>query len=203
MNKPYIALNEDFPGIISLFMFDKGMAKHLSGMAQELMRRESSGLTIGERELIAALVSNMNDCDFCYSSHKSCALETAENPDIVTKFFDGKDSEVLSMKMRALTIVAFHVTYLNRDQIGQAIQDAKGFGATDQDIHDTVAITAMFCMCNRYVDGLGTTFKPGEPAEGGKSLAKYGYLMTPVRFAKEVVPKIFSSIFGKMSQEGK
>lgn len=28
-------------------------------------------------------------------------------------------------------------------------------GATDRKIHDTVLIAAMFCMCNRYVDGLG------------------------------------------------
>ena len=29
-------------------------------------------------------------------------------------------------------------------------------GATDLEIHDTVLIAAVFCMCNRYVDGLGT-----------------------------------------------
>lgn len=33
---------------------------------------------------------------------------------------------------------------------------ARRHGATDQEIHDTVPITAAFCMFNRYVDGLGT-----------------------------------------------
>ena len=36
-------------------------------------------------------------------------------------------------------------------------------GATDTEIHDTVLIAAMFCMLNRYVDGLGTV-APDHPA---------------------------------------
>jgi len=34
------------------------------------------------------------------------------------------------------------------------IEKARGQGATDKDIHDTVLIAAAFCMFNRYVDGL-------------------------------------------------
>ena len=37
-----------------------------------------------------------------------------------------------------------------------------GRGATDLEIHDTVLIAAMFCMCNRYVDGLAT-WAPDDP----------------------------------------
>ena len=36
-------------------------------------------------------------------------------------------------------------------------------GATDLEIHDTVLIAAVFCMCNRYVDGLAT-WAPDDPA---------------------------------------
>ena len=36
------------------------------------------------------------------------------------------------------------------------IADARATGATDREIHDTVLITAAFCMYNRYVDGLAT-----------------------------------------------
>ena len=35
-------------------------------------------------------------------------------------------------------------------------------GATDLEIHDTVLIAAVFCMCNRYVDGLAT-WAPDDP----------------------------------------
>jgi hypothetical protein len=36
------------------------------------------------------------------------------------------------------------------------IATARDLGATDLEIHDTVLIAAVFCLCNRYVDGLGT-----------------------------------------------
>lgn len=191
MNKPFIKLDENFPGIVSLFMYDKGMAKHLSGMAQELMRRPST-LTVGERELIAAFASRVNECQFCYRSHKSCAFETYARPDHVVEFLERENSEVLSPKLQALMVIVAHVCYLNRDDLPETISYAKSLGATDQEIHDTVAITAFFNMCNRYVDGLGTTYKPGEEIEGGKSLAKYGYLMTVRRFVGEILPQMFS-----------
>lgn len=190
MTKPFIKLDPKFPGIVSLFMFDKGVAKHLSAMGQELMRRPS-GLSVGERELIAAFVSKMNECEFCYRSHKSCAFETLERPDWVGEFLERENSETLPMKMRALMVYALHVSFLNRSELPKAVEACKKFGATDQEIHDVAAITAFFNMCNRYVDGLGTTFEPGQEVEGGKSLAKYGYLMTIRRFFGEVLPQMF------------
>jgi hypothetical protein len=74
------------------------------------------------------------------------------------------------------------------------VQECKEWGATDSEIHDTVFIASFFNMCNRYVDGLGTTFKPEEAVEGGKGLAKYGYLMSVRRFFGEILPKLWRGI---------
>ena len=38
----------------------------------------------------------------------------------------------------------------------QSVERAKNAGATDIEIHDTVLIAALFCLYNRYVDGLAT-----------------------------------------------
>jgi hypothetical protein len=43
------------------------------------------------------------------------------------------------------------------------VERARQQGATDLEIHDTVLIAAVFCMCNRYVDGLAT-WAPDDPA---------------------------------------
>ena len=48
-------------------------------------------------------------------------------------------------------------------QCGRRTSRGRGMqGATDMEIHDTVLIAAVFCMFNRYVDGLGT-FTPSDP----------------------------------------
>jgi hypothetical protein len=40
---------------------------------------------------------------------------------------------------------------------------ARAVGATDLEIHDTVLIAALFCLYNRYVDGLAAV-TPDDPA---------------------------------------
>lgn len=194
MEKPYIKLDQDFPGIVSLFMYDREVAKHLTGLGQTIMRRPR-GLNYGERELIAAFVSKMNECKFCYESHAACAANFLGD-ELVDEFFTVQDSLVFSSKMRALLCVAGAVQRLDRLMLPNHISAAKNLGATDEEIHDTVLVTAFFSMCNRYVDGLGTTFKPGEPKEGGYSLAVFGYTMSVRRFFREVFPKMWSKFWG-------
>jgi hypothetical protein len=53
--------------------------------------------------------------------------------------------------------------------------------ASDLEIHDTVLIAAVFCMYNRYVDGLAT-IAPDDPAlyaAGAQRLINDGYLPPP------------------------
>ena len=67
------------------------------------------------------------------------------------------------------------------------IQFAKRQGATEKEIHDTVLITAAFCMYNRYVDGLAT-WAPDDPKVYeaiGKQRAGEGYMTKPFMVKKE------------------
>lgn len=202
MEKPYIQLNQDFPGIVSLFMFDREVAKNLSAMAETVMRRPR-GLSQGERELIAAYVSKLNECQFCYLSHRSCA-EEMNDIRLIVDVLDKKnwDSDHLTDKMLHLLMVAHCIQAGPADHTGLwhalpvHVMRAKNMGATDEEVHDAVMVAAFFCMCNRYVDGLGTTFKYGEPEQGGRSLAQYGYKMGIRRFLREVFPKLWSRFWG-------
>jgi uncharacterized peroxidase-related enzyme len=187
MEKPYIKLADDLPGIVSLFDFDHEVAKPLGDLAEVLLRRPSS-LSIGERELIAAFVSKLNHTEFCYGSHGEAARHFMD-PFIVDSFLEDEDSEVLTKRLSTLMVVATDVQALDRKHLPEAIQLAKRYGASDQDIHDTVAIAAAFCMYNRYVDGLGTVFKKGDLEKSGASIAKRGYRMTLSRLYHEVLPR--------------
>jgi uncharacterized peroxidase-related enzyme len=195
MNKPYIQLDTDFPGIVSLFMYDHEVASRLTAMGQTIMRKDKhGGLSVGERELIGAFVSKLNECEFCCDSHAACAKEYL-GEEAVDEVIRECYVENLSMIMRSLLVVVEAVQRLDREAIPVSIQKAKELGASEDEIHDTVLITAFFCMCNRYVDGLGTTFRPGEPEQGGRGLAKYGYTMGIRRFFREVLPKLWSKFW--------
>lgn len=194
MQKPYIQLDQDFPGIVSLFMYDRETAKNLSAMAETIMRRARS-LSVGERELIASFVSKLNECNFCCDSHTACTQEYLD-PELVSDLINNKSMDRLTSRMRALLAVAALVQRLDRERLPYAIENAKLKGVTDEEIHDTVLVTAFFSMCNRYVDGLGTTYSVGEAEAGGRGLAKYGYTMGIRRFFGEVFPKMWSKFWG-------
>src|SRR6266699_2658787 len=69
---PYISLNSDEPGIRGLFRFRPETARPLNELVEVLLRGDNT-LTRGERELIAAYVSALNECRYCFSSHAAYA----------------------------------------------------------------------------------------------------------------------------------
>ena len=153
----YITLpNEDqLPGIRGLMAFSPATSKPMNALAEVLLRDDNS-LSRGEREMIGAYVSYLNDCLFCQSVHSAateCYLgEYGFMKQIKENFQDASISE----KMKALLSIAASVQKGGKFVTGDQIANAKQAGASDKEIHDSVLIAAAFCMFNRYVDGLGT-----------------------------------------------
>ncbi|WP_245967001.1 carboxymuconolactone decarboxylase family protein [Sphaerisporangium album] len=137
-------------------------AKPLNALVDVLLRADNT-LSRGERELIAAYVSRLNDCEFCGSIHGAMAAEQLPGgQEQVAQACVNPHVADVSPKMRALLAVAAQVREGGRAVTAEAIAAAHQAGASDLEIHDTVLIAAAFCMFNRYVDGLGTTALPNE-----------------------------------------
>jgi uncharacterized peroxidase-related enzyme len=178
---PHIALNSDEPGIRGLLRFRPETGRPLSDLAEVLLRGPST-LTRGERELIAAYVSALNDCRYCTSAHSACAA--AQLPGgmaLVQQVRDDAGHAPVSAKLKALLEIASAVQQSGLNVSAEDVAAARAAGATDVEIHDTVLIAAAFCMFNRYVDGLATV-APQDPAgyaAGAQRLVTDGYLALP------------------------
>ena len=160
---PHISLGNDAPGIMSLFTYRPETAKPLCDLAEVLLRGPSS-LSPGERELIAAYVSKLNDCDFCADSHSAfAAAQLPEGMMLVNQVCSDLDAASVPPKLRALLRIAGAVQRGGKNVREQDVAIARETGATDMEIHDTVLIAATFCLFNRYVDGLATTL-PVDPS---------------------------------------
>ncbi|MGK3202050.1 carboxymuconolactone decarboxylase family protein [Amycolatopsis sp. MEPSY49] len=174
---PHIPLDPQLPGIRSLMAYRPETAVPLNHLAQTLLRGPST-LTVGERELIAAVVSSGNECRFCHGSHAAAAAETLEGGRaVVDATCAGVDDAPVSDKLKALLRIALATRETGRAVTAELITAARAEGATDVELHDTVLIAAAFCMYNRYVDGLATV-APEDPAAYemmGKVLAAEGY----------------------------
>ncbi len=166
VSMPHISLNSDEPGIRGLFKFRPETARPLNELAEVLLRRESeeSTLTRGERELIAAHVSALNECRYCSSSHAAyAAAQLPGGMALVEQVRADAGGAPISVKLKALLAIAAAVAQSGLKVSDEQVTTAREAGATDVEIHDTVLIAAAFCMFNRYVDGLATT-APADPA---------------------------------------
>ncbi|GII88968.1 carboxymuconolactone decarboxylase [Sphaerisporangium siamense] len=180
---PHIALGNDEPGVRGLFRYRPETARPLIELAEVMLRGESP-LTHGERELIAAHVSALNDCDFCYRSHAAnAAAQLPQGMDLVERVRADPGAAPVPDRMRAPLGIATAVQKGGENVTEAHVSAARAAGATDREIHDTVLLAAAFCMVNRYVDGLATSV-PDDPAmyaARAGHVAADGYLGLPAR----------------------
>ena len=176
---PHIALRPDLFGITSLLAYRPQTAAALCELTQVMLRGPST-LTEAERELIATYVSQRNACVFCASAHASatCHLPGGDATQVDAVRIDIETAS-LTDKLRALLRIAGKVQESGRAVSASDVEHARAVGATDVEIHDTVLIAALFCLYNRYVDGLATR-TPDDPSYYdalGQRITTRGYTM--------------------------
>ena len=153
---PHINVDPNLPGIRSLMAFSPHTAEPMGALANLLLRTDE-GLSMAEREMIATYVSYLNDCFYCHQSHGAIAICYLNgDKGLVEQIKTDYAHSAISDKLKALLGIAGSVQRGGKYVTEEQIEQAKAAGATDKDIHDTVLISALFCMFNRYVDGLAS-----------------------------------------------
>ena len=178
----YIDLPGGLPGIRGLLTYRPETARPLNDLVDLLLRGPHT-LTPGERELIATYVSARNDCTYCHSVHGAVAARQLEGGETLVDTVK-RDAEraSISEKMKALLNIAGKTAEGGKQVSPDDVERARRHGATDLEIHDTVLIAAVFCLCNRYVDGLAT-WTPTDPdfyRQRGAIIAEHGYTLATV-----------------------
>lgn len=143
----------------------------------EAIMRGPSALTPGQRELIAAYVSGINQCRYCHGVHAETAKAYEDIPraavdrmfaDLETAGFDEKIKPILRLA-RKLTEKPADVS----DADTRAVLDA-GWG--EQALHDAIMVICCFNFMNRLLEGHGVHGHEALFTERGPMLKKYGYL---------------------------
>ncbi len=166
----HIQLPLGLPGIRGLLAFRPEIAIPLGELTDVLLHRPGS-LSPGERELIAAHVSALNGCTYCHASHAAIATCHLDDAALVAAAIANPESAPVPAKLKALLVLAGRVQQGGHAVRAEDIARARHAGATDLEIHDTVLIAALFCLFNRYVDGLAT-WTPTD-AEGYRQRAAF------------------------------
>ena len=182
---PHITLPDGLPGIRGPMAFRPETAKPLNELVDVLLRGAHT-LSPGERELIATFVSAQNDCRYCRTIHGAIAAHHLDgDEDVVAAVTHDPRRAAISDKLKSLLVIAGKVAEGGKQVTADDVARARALGATDLEIHDTVLIAAVFCMCNRYVDGLAT-WAPDDPAfyrQRAALVARNGYAASTLQGA--------------------
>jgi len=120
--------------------------------------RSEGAFSIGERELIAAYVSGLNACRFCYGSHRVYSEIFGMPHGLVDALLDDIDTAEVSDRMKP---VLRYVRKLNAlpskitEDDARAVFDA---GWSEEALFEAIQVCAAFNLMNRIVEGAGVTF---------------------------------------------
>ncbi len=120
--------------------------------------RVEGELSIAERELIAAFVSGLNACAFCFQSHKAYAVAFGVDEGLVDQLLENIESAAVAQKLKPLLR---YVKKLNDTPSklvsadSAAVYDA-GWG--EKGLYEAVQVCALFNMMNRLIEGTGVNF---------------------------------------------
>ncbi len=134
--------------------FPKGIAPLLH-MHDEILRNDDSELTIAERELIAAHVSALNHCHFCFVAHGRYAMAFGIEEAVFGEMSVDTTHDSLRPQM---TAALGYVAKLTCDpgSVMQADFDAlTAAGWSEDGINDIIFITGIYAMMNRLLEGSG------------------------------------------------
>ncbi len=162
--------------------FPKGIAPLLH-LHDEMLRNDDSELTIAERELIAAHVSALNHCHYCFVAHGRYAMAFG----IAETVFGEMAVDTAHDSLRPqMTAALGYVSKLTHDPAGidQADFDAlTAAGWSEEGVNDIIFITSIYAMMNRLLEGAGlkeNVAPPGFTPEGARA-GRYADLLAQLR----------------------
>lgn len=132
-------------------------AHSLMKLHDDLLRTDGP-LTIGERELIAAYVSSLNACEYCFGAHRTMALAFGVDPDLIDSLIKDFDTAPLDTKMRAILGYVRKVT-VRESVLPSDIRNIIEAGGTEDMAGQALMVAALYNFMNRLVDGAGLSSK--------------------------------------------
>ena len=162
---PHFAeLNGD-AGIPEVVAADSERLQPMMTLVQTFMRGESE-LSIIERELLSAYVSQLNNCVFCQRAHEAIAV--AFGGDV--KAFDNPNE-----KLKPVVDLARKLT-MHPAEVRQADIDAMTrVGWSARTVQDVITITSIYSALNRMANGYGVSVKTEYYTKIGKLFGPGGH----------------------------
>jgi AhpD family alkylhydroperoxidase len=145
----------------------------MQSVTHEAMRGPSAW-SVGDRELMAAFVAQINQCELCTKAHAAVAQGAYRDEKKVSALLSDLDTAAIEEPLRATLLMLGKLTrehVVNTDDV-RAVLAA---GASRQQIEDALAVCFSFNVIGRLADAFGVLPGPKAFEAGAKYLLARGY----------------------------
>ena len=137
--------------------------------------RGPSAWTVGDRELMAAYVSKVNNSAFCVGAHSATASQAYGDGPRVAAVMADLDSAPVEEPLRATLRMLGKLTAEGELSPGD-MREVLAAGVSAEQVQDALAVCAAFNTTDRLADAFGfEVLTPEGFAAGAKYLLKRGY----------------------------
>lgn len=154
---------------------ERDWIKPLMVVTENVMRGPSP-LTPGQRELIAAYVSKLNGCEFCFGGHVATAEKLGIDKAVIASLVGDVDAIAVedSFKpilryVRTLTLTPTRLSQADADAVFKA-------GWDERALSHAIHVAGLFAYFNRIVEGHGVEGDPAKYRERAEAMATQGYV---------------------------
>ena len=172
------------PHLYDVMKTSPRMAVYLFKMTDEIMLVEGP-LTNKERELVAAYVSGLNACSFCYRGHKAIAELCGVKDGLIEQMLEDLEVADVNDKLRSALRFSKKVTERPGKLVDADAEALYSAGWSEAALMNIVEICALFSMYNRLADGTGVI--AGNTKTTLTANKKHGtYIQNLIEFGLEV-----------------
>jgi uncharacterized peroxidase-related enzyme len=137
--------------------------------------RGPSAWSVGDRELMAAYVSKVNESAFCVGAHTATARQAYQDGPRVTAVLADLETAPVAEPLRATLRMLGKLT--REGKVGaEDMREVLAAGVSPQQVQDALAVCAAFNTTDRLADAFGFELLSPEGFEAGaRYLLKRGY----------------------------
>jgi uncharacterized peroxidase-related enzyme len=135
-------------GIGELYALNPETRRPMHELGRVIMRGDSP-LTPAQRETIAAYVSRINQCAYCYNGHSQMAVNLGVERATLERIVDDADSAPVEEAfkpilrfVKKLTLTPYSMTQADADAVYEA-------GWSERALHDAILVCCRFNFMNR------------------------------------------------------
>lgn len=143
-------------------------------VSHRIMRGKSS-FSEAEREIMAAYVSGLNACSFCYGSHKAVAQQFGIETSLIEDLVENVDTADIGEFLKPVLHYLHKLTLSPSKLVQSDVDKVTAAGWSEEALHEAILVGCLFNFYNRLLDGHGVKGDQYIYQLGGNHLFKNGY----------------------------